>query len=250
MSEKAIQIYLKEIYFDGTTAQKAVWAYVVSIVRANTSGDAQVYITNPAFRTTKRDGKRASEDCAYIWDGAGKLVFSAPAGDFDSVDIDLYFIRDRSKVREAGELLEELFSDKGAGTEFLDGVAKVGAEVMEQVVDTVAMVQPAGQILKLGGAAAKIIGVALQNKGDRTMIHASGTLTREQLTQLTERYSDKDPTEALPWGRNRGDKGYFHIDIVQRDVADASKAVTMVEFPKVITERLDHAISKRTGMGE
>lgn len=250
MSEHAVQIYLKDIYFDAAASQKSMWGYVVSIARANTAGEAQVFISNPAFRTTKRDNSKRTDDCMYSWDGKGKLVFSAPADGFDSVDIDLYFIRDRSKVREAGELLEELFKDGGAGSEFLTGIAKVGTEVLEQVVDTVAMVQPAGQVLKVAGTVARVIGAALQNKGDRTLIHATGTFTREQLETLTESYSDKEVKEGVTWGRNRGDKGYFHIDIVQRAVSNAANAVTMVEFPKVITERLDHAISKRTAMPE
>lgn len=249
MSETAVQVFLKEVYFDEPTLRRSMWGYVVSILRMNTSSDAQVYITSPAFRTAKRDGKRKTHDCVYSWDGTGKLVFSGPLENFDSLDIDLYFIRDRSKVREAGELLEELFSDDGGpGSTFLEGAASIGSEVLGELTDAVALSQPAGQVLKLGGEVAKIIGGALKKKGDRTMIHASGTLTREGLQAHQERYSDVELGESHTWGRHKGDKGYFRIDIVQREVDDASKSVNLVEFPRAVVERLDHAINKRTNI--
>jgi hypothetical protein len=249
MAETALQVFLKEVYFDEPTLRRAMYGYVVSIVRMNTSSDAQVYITSPSFPTAKRDGKRKTHDCMYAWDGTGKLVFSGPLETFDSLDIDLYFIRDRSKVREAGELLEELFSDDGGpGSTFLEGAASIGTEVLSELTEAVALAQPAGQVLKLGGEVAKIIGGALKKKGDRTLIHASGTLTREQLQAHRERYSDAALDESHTWGRHRGDKGYFRIDIVQREVEDASTSVNMVEFPKAVIERLDRAINKRTGM--
>lgn len=238
MSETALQVYLQKICCDRPMMKRRVWAYAVSTARTEVDGQAQVFFSNPPFRTAPRDGKRKNADLVHAFAGDGQLLFTGPAEGFDQLELHLYLVQDRSQAPEDGEILQELFDDGGAGTKFVNDVASLGSDVLEKVGDAVAMAQPAGQVLQLAGGAIGLIGRAMQNKGDRVRIHATGTVMRETLLKATE--GEGIDTE-LDWGlRNPSDKGFYRLKVIKREVSDASAAATMITLPDIVTARLDH----------
>lgn len=237
MSSEAIQVYLKEIFFDNPTVRRSMWGYVVSLATANIDDETQMWVSDSSFRTARRDGNPSNDDNVFSWDGMGRLIYSGPADGFDSLALQVYLIRDASKVRESGAFLEELFDDGGAGRDAYQQVKKLGDTVVASAAKALNAVEVSTQVLAVTGSVTKVVGRAMQNKGDRKLIHADGTITIDALSREETRYSD-----GVEWGVNKGDKGYFEIRVVRRSVGNADATPRLVRLPEEISSRMDLTI--------
>jgi len=220
-NDNTLQIYLDKIHFDRPTTM-FMWAYVVTFVRANVDGDVQMYVSPASFRIRRIDSP--GPDLVHDWDADGLLIASLPTENLESVSVTTFLIRDKRKMRKAGEFLTERFKDD-----------KDGARIAKLLGDAISAIPGAGGVaasvvLKVAPAFATLIGKVLMQLEDKPRIYGDGTL----------RFDDADDFRDTiqRWSINRSDRGYFTTYWDFRKTTNPSSPVNTVTLPEWLRERL------------
>lgn len=222
----ALQISLKELYLDRHT-DYSMYGYVVGLAQRNIDGPGQLYVTQGSFKI-RRDGRAATKtDRVYRWDGDGELIFSTKTEGLERVGLDLYFVRDRRRMRDFGNVLREAFEQDA-----------IGSEVAKSVVRAIAKTNPSSSaIVALGPKVARFIGSLLAKKRDGVKVRAEGSLKLESIVADDEEAGDDDVSERL-WGRSRADKGYFVTEWDLVTMEDPERHVVPAKLPDDLVKRL------------
>lgn len=225
----ALQISLRSIHFDRFT-DHMMFGYVIGLAQRNIDGGGQLYVSQGSFKV-RRDGRvRTKDDEVYRWDGDGELIFSTKLEGLERVGLDLYFVRDRRRLREFGGILRQAFSrDEGVGTKLADVLAASieGANPIS------------GAILALTPAVARFVGKLLEKKKDKVKIRAEGSLKISTLLRDLEDRDKDDDDSTHKWGVSRADKGYFETEWDLVTMADPERKVIQPELPPDLLARLE-----------
>lgn len=220
----ALQISLSSIHFDRHT-DFSMFGYVVGLAQRNIDGPGQLYLSPGSFRV-RRDGKAATKtDAVHVWDGDGEIIFSTPTQGLERVSLDLYFVRDRARIRDFGHVLRELFA-----------ADEVGADLAKLLSSAIAKSNPAtGAVVELLPKAARFVGRMLESQRDRVKIRAEGSLKMSTILEDNTTGGDADNTRL--WGRSRADRGFFTTEWNLVTTDDPQRRVIPAELPEQLMTR-------------
>jgi hypothetical protein len=223
----ALQIALRSIHFDRVTT-RMMFGYVIGLAQRNIDGDGQLYVSQGSFKV-RRDGRvRTKDDEVYTWDGDGELVFSTKLEGLERVGLDLYFVRDRRRLREFGGILRQAFGkDEGVGTKLAD-----------VLTSAIAAANPvSGAIVALTPQIARFVGKLLEKSKDKVKIRAEGSLKISTLMRDLEGRDEDDDDSTHRWGVSRADKGYFETEWDLVTMANPEGRVIQPELPADLADK-------------
>lgn len=230
MSYNAVQIALKSIHFDRRT-RRSMWGYVVGLVQRNTDGSGQLFISDGSFRVRRDNDPKTRVDQVYTYDADGKIIFSTQTDGLESINLSLFFIRDRRRLREFGALLENTFSEN-----------ELGAKIAKAVADSLKAGNPVGSLVfELVPEAMQFVGKLMAEKRDQVLIRAEGSLRMSTIADLVE----NDMDDAFTWGESQADKGFFTIDVDLVTMTNPHASVTFVTFPDALRDRVAGIVNEQ-----
>jgi hypothetical protein len=171
---------------------------------------------------------RTKDDEVYRWDGDGELIFSTKLDGLERVGLDLYFVRDRKRLREFGGILRQAFGkDEGVGTKL--------ADVLTSAISAANPVS--GAIVALTPQVARFVGKLLEKSKDKVKIRAEGSLKISTLKRDLENRDEDDDDSTHKWGVSRADKGYFETEWDLVTMANPESRVIQPELPADLADK-------------
>lgn len=223
----ALQIALKSIHFDRPTDHR-MSGYVVGLAQRNIDGPGQLYVSQGSFKVRRDGDARTRDDEVFRWDGNGELIFSTKLAGLEQVQLNLWFVRDRRRLREAGEVLKDMFGDA-------DGL---GSQLADVLGNAIGSTNPAtGAIVALLPKVAKFIGGLLERTPDGVKIFSEGSVRMNQFFRDLDAEDLREETEIL-WGQNLADKGYFVTSWDLVTMSNPERVLTHPELPEPLKHRM------------
>lgn len=191
-------------------------AYVCSIAQPNTDGDAQIYVSNAAFRFRRAGADRHDGDLVHRFLARPLTIFSHPLDGLDAVTLETFLIRDRRHARDVASVLDDI----------LDGDGSIASQLAEGIA---AVTNPTvGAVFGVAKAVARGIAAILRHQRNRLIVYDVGTQPVEPLGDHREE----------SWGEGTGDKGFFRLHFDKVRVANP-RAVKPPTLPASIQALLD-----------